>query len=277
MSVTITLHIFSGRPDPSWELSDDQAKELAQRIGQIQKTTLLKPAGFAGTVGYRGFSAIAVREKALDPHVYIHGGVVDLDRFDLNRIADSPDLEEWLLSTAGSAVSDEVRKFVQAELSGGTIRPLDAAVSILTVPPYDPGKWNNDAAIRTRNNCYNYANDKITNSFAQPGLGSGERYSALTCASVGGAAQRDGQVPVGPPVSTPADGHYIALVIWPGQDFHWYRQDNNTRWSHKPGQSPVRNVDSSGNIIVDPQSCDRGPYSQFCGYYHSIPANTRIQ
>jgi len=277
MSVTVTLHIFSGRPDPAWELSDDQAQELVDRLNKIASTTLLKPPGLTGSLGYRGFSLTSAREKALDPHIYIHGGIVDLDRFDLNRVTDDADLELWLLATAGGAVSDDVRNAVQSELSGGLIKPLTAPITPAFVPPYDPGKWNNDPNIRTRNNCYNYANDKITNTFAQPGRGSGQMYTAMDCGNVGSASQRDGQVPVGPPATTPAQGHYVALVIWPGNDFHWYRQDNNTRWSHKPGQTPARNTDNSGALISDPRNCNRGPYSNFCGFYHCIPANTRIQ
>jgi hypothetical protein len=279
MSVTVTLHVFSGVPDPAWELTDQQAQELANRIGRIQKTTLLKPPGIVGGLGYRGFSVNSVREKILDPHIYLHAGIVDLDRFDSNRIADNSDLETWLLSTAGKAVETDIETYVQAELTGRSknITPASApSLVILAVPPYDPGKWNNDPNIRTRNNCYNYANDKITNTFAQPGRGSGHIYTALDCGNVGAAAQRDGQIPVGSASSTPAQGHFVALVIWPSRDYHWYRLDNNARWSHKPGQTPARNTDNSGHLISDPKTCDRGPYTNFCGYYHCIPANTRI-
>ena len=33
----------------------------------------------------------------------------------------------------------------------------------------------------------------------------------------------------------PRVGHLVALVIWPGVDFHWYRKGLNGRWTHKPG------------------------------------------
>lgn len=285
MSVTVTLHVFSGLPDPSWELSDEQAQELSERIDSMEKTTLLKPPGVAGGLGYRGFSVTSVRERMLDPHIYLHAGIVDRDRFESNRIADNPDLESWLLGTASNTVHSEIAQFVQSELTGGAdamFAKADASASPLSqlllrvVPPFDPGKWNNDPNIRTRNNCYNYANDKITNTFAQPGRGSGLMFTALDCANVGAAAQRDGQVPVTSVVTTPAQGHFIALVIWPGQDYHWYRLDSNGQWSHKPGQTAARNTDNSGQLITDPRTCDRGPYTIFCGFYHCIPANTRI-
>ena len=40
-------------------------------------------------------------------------------------------------------------------------------------PKYNPGRWNDIDVIRRLNNCYNYADQKITNSFAQPGYASG--------------------------------------------------------------------------------------------------------
>lgn len=279
MSVTVTLHVFSGNPDPSWELTDSQSEELADRIYAIPKTTLLKPSGIVGGLGYRGFSVHAVRERRLDPHVYVHLGVVELDRFDVNRIAEDTELEEWLLATGAQAVAPAVREQVRSDLRASSSHlstPGSRAESIRAVPPYDPGKWNNDATIRTHNNCYNYANDKITNTFAQPGRGSGSMYTAIDCGSVGTAAQSDGQVKVASASSTPAQGHFAALVIWPGTDFHWYRLDSSALWSHKPGQTPVRNIDNSGRRITDPATCDRGPYSVWCSYFHCVPANTRI-
>lgn len=280
MSVTATLHIYSGMPDPTWELTDDQADELAARIAAIANTTLLKPPGVAGGLGYRGFSVKSVRERHLDPHIYLHAGIVDLSRFDINRAAPDPSLEAWLLGTAGTALSRETHDYVQSELARHQINLAPAPAPLLfapmAVPPYDPGKWNNDPQIRLKNNCYNYANDKITGTFAQPGRGGGQVLTALDCPSVTAAAVRDGQISVANAAGTPAQGHFIALVIWPGQDYHWYRLDGNAMWSHKPGQTPARNTDNSGRQINDPRTCDRGPYSSFCGFFHCVPANTKI-
>jgi hypothetical protein len=64
-------------------------------------------------------------------------------------------------------------------------------------------------------------------------------------------------------------GHYlVALVIASGhqvpkwsfeeyaRDYHWYRQDKDGMWSHKPGHSEATNLDGSGNEIYDPRACD---------------------
>jgi hypothetical protein len=276
MSATVTLELYSGRPNPSWELDDRQIAELARRIQSLTGATLTKPPGIAGGLGYRGFRIESSRVSTLDPDVYVHAGIVDLNRFDTNRIETAPELESWLLSTAGNALESEETDYVDQQIQPQFTTFHSGIVQPFVVPSYNPGKWNNDSNIRTRNNCYNYGNDKITNTFAQPGRGSGQIFSALDCGNVGAAAQRDGQIPVSSASSTPAQGHYVALVIWPGRDYHWYRLDDNTMWTHKPGQTPAKNTDNSGQLIRDPRSCDRGPYTVFCGFYHCIPAQTRI-
>lgn len=58
--------------------------------------------------------------------------------------------------------------------------------------------------------------------------------------------------------------HQVALVIWPGVDYHWYRLDKDGKWSHKPGRTPATNLDNSGNLINDPRTADRGNYTEFC-------------
>jgi hypothetical protein len=65
--------------------------------------------------------------------------------------------------------------------------------------------------------------------------------------------------------------YLVALVVAPGPgfvDYHWYRKMKEGFWGHKPGGTAVRNLDNSGNIISDPASCDRGPYTHFCGYFY---------
>ena len=53
----------------------------------------------------------------------------------------------------------------------------------------------------------------------------------------------------------------------PGWDYHWFRQDADGMWSHKPSHDPATNVDYAGHPIVNPETADRGPYTQFCGYF----------
>ena len=71
---------------------------------------------------------------------------------------------------------------------------------------------------------------------------------------------------------TPGTNEYkVALVIDPSHEYHWYRQNPDWSWSHKPGHTEVINTDASGNVIYCPETCNRNyggvNYSVFCGYY----------
>lgn len=68
----------------------------------------------------------------------------------------------------------------------------------------------------------------------------------------------------------------VALVSYSG-DYHWYRQDSDGYWSHKPGTTAVRRTDNSGDLILDPETCDRGSYTNFLGFYAVTPWNNLYQ
>jgi len=50
-------------------------------------------------------------------------------------------------------------------------------------------------------------------------------------------------------------------------DYHWYRQNIDGTWSHKPGQGEVKNYDADDNVIYNPRECNRGRYKYFVGFY----------
>jgi len=147
---------------------------------------------------------------------------------------------------------------------------------------YDPthqvcGYW---VTYQGENNCYDYGNNIATNTFAQPGRGSGQKWKANTCDDMRAAAERDGLKWAGTtlPTSEPSDGHYAALLIWPDTNFHWIRFDSKPAgfWSHKPGGTPVRNVDNNNKPIKDPSKSDFSPWTQFCGYMTTVPSIVTI-
>ena len=77
----------------------------------------------------------------------------------------------------------------------------------------------------------------------------------------------------------------VALVISPyapdegiyRYDYHWYRQNDDGTWSHKPGTTEVTNLDYSDKIIKNPQTSNRDSrkkfgvgapnYTQFINYF----------
>ncbi|HEV7667039.1 MAG TPA: LamG domain-containing protein [Thermoanaerobaculia bacterium] len=135
-------------------------------------------------------------------------------------------------------------------------------------PNYNPSFWNNNSNRKRKNNCYNYTNNKATDTFAQPGRASGAQSPAMSCFWVHRAAEADGLVPVPDYPNTLLDFQSgAALVVAPGRDYHWYRLAEDGTWSHKPGQTSATNRDNSGNIITDPRTANRGIYSDFCGFF----------
>lgn len=139
-----------------------------------------------------------------------------------------------------------------------------------SVPPYSPAFWNDGGTVQYNNNCYNYGNNKRTDTFAQPGRAAGAMYTNLTCTAVYNAANADGLDPLPASGSCPDGKDKVALVVDPGTDYHWYRLDSSGMWSHKPGGTQATNLDNSGNPITNPETANRCGtwlcYTDFCGY-----------
>jgi len=94
-----------------------------------------------------------------------------------------------------------------------------------------------------------------------------------------------------------AGTYKVALVIDPktseldnNNDFHWYRQNDDGTWSHKPGGCMVTNEDGDSGlppddrddeedfVIFDPDTANRNNgssnYSWFVGYFQVSPLST---
>mgnify|MGYP003564610791 CR=1 FL=1 len=147
-------------------------------------------------------------------------------------------------------------------------------------PVYNPAYWNDSTRIK-KANCYVYSMDVIctTDRKLQPGELSGKIFNTLTGEDIISAAIADGPFLGDGRVITsttadevPADNQYkVALVIAPDQDYHWYVQNSDGNWSHKRGWTEATNVDANGDLITDPQTCNREyeyiDYHIWCGYY----------
>lgn len=166
---------------------------------------------------------------------------------------------------------------------------------VCKAPKYMPNLWNNlDKNTRDYTNCYSYAFDRMevnADKKLQPGELSTGKFNSYDCNEILNKLRSDYntlniiQVPKN--YKPPCNHYKIALVIddlGGEQDYHFYRQDSDGYWSHKPGKEDVRRVDASGNLIIDPETADRNydknddnnnnetdnNYYKFCGYY-SVP------
>jgi hypothetical protein len=281
MSYLVQVHVYSGRPDPVWRISDDEANQLfeAQRMKphdlfEARSLTATADEQATGGLGYRGFSLTETKgDHPQDKLLTLGDSAVPQGRTAFIR--GNAEAEHLLLKTGErllhADLSKVVREAVQAAGIAGIFQAACPACHGAAAPVYDPAYWNGDPTRLTHNNCYNYANNHATNTFAQPGRATGHMYTALDCAHVRPAAESDGLHTV-PNFSANTPGWYVALVIWPGNDYHWYRQDKNGCWSHKPGGTAARNIDNAGHTISDPKTCNRGPYTVFCTYMTTTKA-----
>lgn len=257
MPLLVTLHVFSGRENPRWVVSADEEKEFRAMAERSKLPEAV--AGSGGGLGYQGFSVEDTDAETPSRRVW--------------SVAGAPELEQYLLEKGKADLEAPVAAHVQEMLRAGPQQPLVPPpvkcppCVAADAPVYNPAIWNTPA-VQPHNNCYNYANNQITNTFAQPGRATGHMYTQLQCPNVEPAAHSDGLNPC-PNFAGhlgPGKGWYVALVMWPNVDYHWYRQDKVGCWSHKPGSTAARNVDNSGHLISDPKTCNRGNYTQFCTY-----------
>jgi hypothetical protein len=266
----VTFDVFAGRPNPSWRLPPLVGGKVTELIGDLGLLRTLGSVPFPQRLGYRGLQLVLPSDIANRYRVTPW----------LNLSADTPSFDHLVLfeglGSIALFVGEEFYKLICAIIdflknlfSSAPAKgpPPASGPCAFEMPPFDPGPWNDPAFIRT-NNCYAYASNKRASypEKPQPGVGSGRQYGAITGPEVAAAAKRDGAhdfTDCFPDSEAPR--LLVALVIWPGQDYHWYRKHPDC-WGHKPGSTPARNVDQSGTMITDPKTCDRGPYTEFTGF-----------
>jgi hypothetical protein len=130
--------------------------------------------------------------------------------------------------------------------------------------------------VQYYNNCYNYACNYRTDTYAQPGWPAG-LHPAWQCADVTAAAVADGLID-SPTADNkcPPEGHLVALAICPTIDFHWYRKDRSGMWSHKPGGSEATDLDNAFHPIPDPRTANRDLYIFLCTFMVVMHGHIKI-
>jgi hypothetical protein len=292
----VTADVFSGRPNPEWIITDEQEARAALKEIAGARAVMAPQAPVEAGLGFRGvivepLSDELARDFDIPASAYLAAtagkGIEIAERLislmgaaptfaaaaGEEALTFEPDLQEFLRQQLRFRNRQSVTDVAGAAEPEVAAPPVEMAVCVYDTSPYNPGFWNNNATILRNNNCYNYASNKRTDTFAQPGRGCGQMYTAITCTEITRAALCDGlhrRYDCFP--SSEAPRYLVAMVVAPGpgfRDYHWYRLMREGFWGHKPGSTPVRNVDNSNKVITNPAACDRGPYTQFCGYFYT--------
>ena len=296
MSLRVTFDIFSGRPNPfiviegndaaalmpklrsTSKLSGAQAKPpvesvlgyrglIIEQIGPSSSADLPARVRIAGGKAYAPGLAYVVQESAIEELVFAKAEALK-----------SPDLSPELLGLIRTeAKQPGVAKAAPSTTKTSSPSP-GPALPCRCAPLYEPNWWNDAGQKQLHNNCYNYACNYRTDSFAQPGRANGGRITQVTCAGVSPLVLGDSLLSSQPTKNPkcPPEGHLVALVLWPGWDFHFYRLGRDALWSHKPGNWPVTNLDNSGHLITNPINADRGRYTTFCSFMVVMNGHVRI-
>jgi hypothetical protein len=141
---------------------------------------------------------------------------------------------------------------------------------------YEKEKWDDK---KDGNNCYAYAtNNLYDNRETKPQPGEISNLPKITkedytCKGIEYRMKNDYSkiYNVNEDELCKEDYYKIALAVDPKKDYHFYRQDFDGFWSHKPGSLVVRRIDASKEKIINPRCADREykhfNYNDFCGYY----------
>ncbi len=278
----ITLDIFSGRKNPTWNLSGEEQRQLLDRV---HGRALTPVEAQESHLGYRGLVIHASDDSVVElPQTFRIGGsrtAPVVKGAKTLSIDEETEVAQFLLQSARAAMPDDLQQLVVEErqrIASALPQPWPP----LPDPPeptptpcqvvntaYNPSFWNGSYQVQGNNNCYNYSMNWRSDTFAQPGNISGYNLPyPPDCANVNIGANKDG-------CTTTCKGKVkrVALVIWPGWDYHWYRRHSEGFWGHKPGSTAARNTDNSNRVIdgttLTPANCNRGGYTVFCGYRYS--------
>ncbi len=298
--IRATIDAYSGSPNPECILEGAAARDILGNILKHPEMVVPEPAGYDG-LGFRGIilellsddmpsdrqipsifrirggaekSALAVTEQVLEAMAKADrslGLEKDLRAFfvaQMRELAVRPAIET---SRDAGGEPNPTRSQKRGQAKRTRQAKASAAGCFIELGRFNPGFWNGPSVIG-RNNCYNYASNWRTNTFAQPGRGSGDPIRQMVCSDVTRAALSDGchrRYDCFPDSEKPR--WLMAMVVAPGPgfiDYHWYRKQLEGFWGHKPGGTAARNVDNNGHVVINPETAARGPYRDFCGYFY---------
>ena len=178
MAITLEIDVFTGRPNPVIELDEDLSRSLSERL---RPTTRLD-AGITppepSFLGYRGFIVEGADRynDGLPRRLRLRSGTVT--GVGLAHHIEDRDAQSYLTSSDGplTEVGFDLERLRQLIDQASDLidwpwwdwYPWPWTNPCSCAPIYEPNWWNVPAR-QPVNNCYNYASNYRTDTFAQPG------------------------------------------------------------------------------------------------------------
>lgn len=296
----IEVDIMSGRPNPEWIITNSDATlDVLRAVADAPAVAAKIGAGYAG-LGYRELRVSTIEDDPKRPRGVPRafalastasedlpgsGAIAKRLIRDMSRYAEvrlvaheftplNSRIRDGILQRLARFLADPPLVVLPKPPPGAnplrtTIKDERCQECEYEVSQFNPAFWN-APTVQPRNNCYNYGRNWRTDTFAQPGRAHGAQTSTMSCGAVTTAAMADGLVKRCSclPISE-YPRRLMALVIDPGFDYHWYRHQRGGFWGHKPGGTAARNVDNNNAVIVNPETCARGGYTDFCDYFYA--------
>jgi len=250
MTLRITIDMFSGRPNPSWEINDpNQLKELEERLARSPEAFGEVGSGYTG-LGFDGIRVDFTEDggtTGLPASFELAGGgakdasasaelaqvLVETIPRDLSEgggiaLGGSP-YAEAMLETAREEISRNLREQSPggAYASPGAQQEADVPEEVkvqlgalaersptcsIDSEPWSPYYWN-DPAIQPKNNCYAYGVAIRTDTFAHPGRKHGYEIPAtLLGYQVAVGLYKDGLTLFGYPCQPPGSRRFLVAL-----------------------------------------------------------------
>lgn len=112
-SCEVELDIFSGMPNPTWILTDEEKDNFVKRLAALERSSISE---LSGKLGYRGFIVQCMQGenaqliRVQNGTVQISENATEVYASDKNR-----ELERWLLNTGKPHIDDELFQIAERE------------------------------------------------------------------------------------------------------------------------------------------------------------------
>ena len=112
----VELDIFSGRPNPGWEVAGPQREEFLEALRSLPESTARPPLNDG--LGYRGFVVTHLVTEEADKAIAYQGHVTVQARGRTRVLADAGrSMERWLLETGSEHLDQSLHAMVLQEIN----------------------------------------------------------------------------------------------------------------------------------------------------------------